>query len=300
MTRDGDGDCGVVSRREALIAAGTAGAVSVAGCAGRAVGESTSDISEIPLRAFVTDGDGNDPPFDDETVVYDPGPVSVPLDRVFSDNEFGTGPQGPITDSRMMVTRPPEGYDPDAGYDESWEPMTWGDLTGVSGQVEVGDGAGNGTEVTLDVRNAVSNGLYTVWVVKFASLRNPDEFDAFVTPNGNGLVGFQNLGPKFDSPTETDNVLNPDGDGDATLTRRNEGGDLTGVPGFRPLSEDPVPFVGTADDYAQSDEELGRVADDLNAEDEIHFVGAYHYDNQTWGVYPGPFHLNHFDARFDL
>lgn len=76
--------------------------------------------------------------------------------------------------------------------------------------------------------------------------------------------------------------------------------DLTGVPGFRPLSEDPVPFVGTADDYAQSEEELGRVADDLNAEDEIHLVGAYHYDNQTWGAYPGPFHLNHFDARFDL
>jgi len=291
---------GRLSRRETLTALGAAGAAGLAGCVGEASGQSTAEISEIPLRAFVTDAQGSEPPFDDDTLVFDPGPESVPLDRVFDQNEFDTSPMGPITDSRRLVTKPPEGYDRDAGYEESWEPMTWGELSAVSGEVEIGDVTGDGTEVTVDVESAVPNGLYTVWVVKFASLRNPEEYDAFVTPRGNGLVGFQNLGPKQGGATQTDNIFSPDGDGNATLTRVNEGGSLTGVPGFRPMSTDPVPFVGGADDYLQSRERLGRVADDLTDEDEVHFVGAYHYDDQTWGVYPGPYHLNHFDARFDL
>ena len=43
---------------------------------------------------------------------------------------------------------------------------------------------------------------------------------------------------------------------------------------------------------------LERHDHDLREEDEIHFVGAYHYDDQTWGVYPGPWHVNHFSAVF--
>ncbi len=291
---------GRLSRRETLTALSVVGAAGLARCAGVASSQSTTDISEISLRAFVTGARGDEPPFDDDTMVFDPGPESVPLNRVYAENAFDTSPTGPITDSRRLVTRPSEGCDRDAGYDGSWEPLTWGELSAVGGEVEIGEVTGDGTEVTLDVESAVPNGLYTVWVVKFAELRDPDEYDAFVTPRGNGLVGFQNLGPKTGGSTETDNIFSPDDDGNATLTRVNEGGSLTGVPGFRPLDTDPVPFVGETDDYRQSEERLGRIDADLNDEDEIHFVAAYHYDNQTWGVYPGPYHLNHFDARFDL
>lgn len=74
----------------------------------------------------------------------------------------------------------------------------------------------------------------------------------------------------------------------------NEGAALTGIPGF---SEPGYPFVGESDDYEQDEEQLTRVANDIREEAEIHFVGAYHYDDHTWGAYPGPWHVNHFDAR---
>lgn len=296
--RQHDDQSGSVSRRSALLAAGAMGSVALAGCTGDVQGQSMGEINPIPNRAFVTDGNGNDPPFDDGTILYDPGPISVPLDRVFAENGFSASPQGPITDSQMMIVRPPADYNPDAGYDTSWVPLTWGDVAGVSGSVELGSQSDGGTAVSIDVEGAIPNGLHTVWVVKFAALENPDEFDAFVTPNGNGLVGFQNLGSRFDDPSEADNAFRVNGDGTASFSREHEGGALTGVPGFRPLDEDPVPFVGEAADYEQSASELGTVSSTLRDEDEIHLVAAYHYDNQTWGQYPGPFHLNAFDARF--
>ena len=128
-----------------------------------------------------------------------------------------------------------------------------------------------------------------------------------MTPRGNALVGFHNLGPKFDSDGESENDFTVDGDGDGEIKLFQEGGELSGVPGFRPLEgediddpveDGPVPFVGEADDYEQDAEDLIRIDNDLREEDEIHFVGAYHYDDQTWGVYPGPWHVNHFSAVF--
>jgi len=88
--------------------------------------------------------------------------------------------------------------------------------------------------------------------------------------------------------------VKPD-NGNGDIHVRNEGGDLTGIPGF---NEPGYPFVGEADDHEQSETRLSRVANDLREEDEIHFVGAYHYDDQVWGVYPGPWHLTHFSAVF--
>lgn len=287
-----------LSRRSMLITAGSMGAVALAGCADSARGQSMGEINPLPVRAFVTDGNGDAPPFDEETVLYDPGPISVPLNRVFAENNFGASSQGPVTDSRMMIVKPPADYDPNAGYDTSWGPLTWGDVAGVSGSVELDDQRDGGTVVSIDVEGAIPKGLHTVWVVKFAALENPDEFDAFVTPNGNGLVGFQNLGPRFDDRSEADNDFRVNSDGTGSITREHEGGPLTGVPGFSPLEEDPVPFVGEVDDYEQSANELSTVSSTLQDEDEIHLVAAYHYDNQTWGQYPGPFHLNAFDARF--
>jgi len=288
----GDGPSGV-TRRRFLAAVGAAGAAGLAGCA--AAQQSTQEINAIEVPAFISDAEGNPPPYDDDTMVFDPGPISIPLDQIMSGNDYDNDPAPVLNDSRQLITKPPADYDGE--YDDAWAPMTWGDLAGVEGEVEVGAAAEDGTLVDIQVENAVPNGQYTIWVVKFAELETPDEYDAFVTPRGNGLVGFQNLGVKLGDRTEADNQFRTDGDGNASITRRNEGGPLSGVPGFRPPN---YPFVGEADDYVQDADRLARVDDDLTAEDEIHFVGAYHYDDQTWGVYPGPWHLNHFDARFDL
>jgi len=51
-----------------------------------------------------------------------------------------------------------------------------------------------------------------------------------------------------------------------------------------PLNE----IIGDADDYEQDLDRLSRIANDFHEEDEIHFVSAFHYDDQVWGVYPGP------------
>ena len=136
--------------------------------------------------------------------------------------------------------------------------------------------------------------------MKYAELSSsgslgPD--DAFVTPDGNGLVGFHNLGQKVGERGDAENTFTLNEDGYGTLQAMNEGATLTGIPGFR---EPGYPFVGEPGDYEQDEERLVRVANDVREEDEIHFVGAYHYDDHTWGVYPGPWHVNHFDTRFQF
>lgn len=256
---------------------------------------STADINHLQNGAFTVDANGNAPPFNGDTIVFDPGPFSVPLGTLADDNQFGNGFRGPLSDSITSVTLPPQGYDRSEGYDAAWTPMTWNDYTDVSGTALVG-GDGDGSNVRLEVTDAVPNGQYTVWAVKFASLRDPAQYDAFTTPDGNGLVGFQPLGSFGPDRTDTNNQFVADGDGRARLKRRHEGGPLTGVPGFRSASN--APFVGRAADYEQSASRLTRISGDLTDEAEVHLVGAYHYDDQTWGIYPGPFHLNHFVARF--
>lgn len=301
--RDSAGDTPTgVSRRRALTVLGAAGVAGLAGCGSQqAAGqEAAAEINVIQNPNFISDAAGNGPGFDDDTVLFDPGPESIPLNEIIGGNDtFDNILSRPLTDSRRLLTRPPEGYDRDEGYDEPWEPVVWGDYREAAGEVTLNhnNAAADGTEVQIDVTDAIPQGRYTVWVVKFAALSSPDEFDAFVTPAGNGLVGFHNLGPKSDSRSEADNIFTTDSNGDAQFTRRNEGGSLSGIPGFQ---EPGYPFVGAAEDYEQADDALTQVSNDLREEDEIHFVGAYHYDDQTWGTYPGPWHVNHFDARFQF
>ena len=287
-----------ISRRQALSAVGIAGFAGLSSVTSGVVGGTTNHqagISVIGNPAFVTDARGNQPPFNYNTLVFDPGPESIPLDEaVAGDDVFDNDLFRGLNDSRRLVTKPPEGYDPESGYDDSWEPVIWGEHSEVTGTVTLGDG---GREVGVTVENGHPHGQYTIWVVKFAELENPEEFDQFVTPDGNGLVGFHNLGPKNGDRGTAGNGLRLDEVGDGELTVTQEGGSLTGIPGFR---EPDYPFVGDPDDYVQDITELGRISDDLRDEDEIHFVGAYHYDDNTWGVYPGPYHVNHFDARFQF
>lgn len=151
----------------------------------------------------------------------------------------------------------------------------------------VGTDDTTGTRVNISVRNAIPNGQYTIWVVKFAALKDPNAFEGtpkeqFVTPAGNGLVGFHNLGQKFGGPGASENQFTTNAAGTGTITVFNEGGPLSGVPGFRPieayqdtvadapadaLAESPVPFVGEAADYEQAPAELAVIANDLREED---------------------------------
>jgi len=287
-----------MTRRQALAAAGVA---SFAGISGATVGGSTGasshrqEINVIQNPNFINDAHGNGPPFDYNTLLFDPGPESIPLNElVGADDTFGNDLFRGLSDSRRLVTKPPEGYDRDAGYDETWDPVIWGEYSEVTGEATLGD---DGSEVEVTVENGIPHGQYTVWVVKFAELANPEEFDQFVTPEGNGLVGFHNLGPKSGDRGTAENSFTLDEVGNGSIDAEQEGGDLTGIPGFR---EPGYPFVGEADDYVQSEDRLTTISSNLRDEDEIHFVGAYHYDDQTWGVYPGPYHVNHFDARFQF
>ena len=327
-----------MSRRRALGLLGTAsfaGLSSVPASAkngnGNGKGKRTqamADINVLKNPNFITNAPGGAPPFDDGTPLFDPGPVSIPLNEIIEGSEEYDSVLSPsLNDGKHQIVKPPEGYDREAGYEDSWERITWGEYSAVGGQATVGEvkldnqkGNGKakgkdkandngkakgksksgdtGTRVSISVNNGIPNGQYTIWVVKFAALSDDSDLgpsDSFVTPRGNALVGFHNLGQKFGDDDDSENDFTVDGDGKGDIHVFTEGGDLTGIPGFR---EPGYPFVGKADDYEQDEDRLSRIANDLREEDEIHFVGAYHYDDQTWGVYPGPWHVNHFSAVF--
>ena len=302
-----------LSRRRTLAALGTAsfaglGSTSAAAAPGKNNGNGTQASAEISVLTnpnFIADAAGGSAPFDPDTELFDPGPVSIPLDEIIADDaEYDSVLSPSLNDGRHLVVRPPAGYDREAGYDDAWVPVTWGEYSAVGGTATVGGvkpdtGTGDtGTRVNISVTDGLPNGQYTVWVVKFAALADDSDLgpsDPFVTPAGNALVGFQNLGRKFGDDGDSENQFTVDEQGNGGIQVFNEGGGLTGIPGF---NEPGYPFVGDADDYEQDGDRLTRVADDLREEDEIHFVGAFHYDDQTWGVYPGPWHVNHFSAVF--
>lgn len=330
-----DNDNGL-TRRAALVAAGALGAAGLSvptvqaapGGTGTSTGamETAGEIGVVRNPKFITNAQGDGLPEGDE-LVFDTAPVSIPLNRIVdADTVYESTLFESLSDSRQLVVKPPAGYDRD-GYDETWPPLRWSDIATTGGTATVGgvkpatsdnEDDTTGTRVNISVENAIPNGQYTIWVVKFAALNDPSKFEGtpkepFVTPAGNGLVGFHNLGQKFGGPGGTENQFTTNAAGDGTIEVFNEGGPLSGVPGFRPieayqrtvdddpeaaLAASPVPFVGEASDYEQAPADLAVIANDLRAEDQISFIGAYHYDDQTWGVYPGPWHLNQFGVSF--
>lgn len=83
----------------------------------------------------------------------------------------------------------------------------------------------------------------------------------------------------------------------------SEGGELSGVSGGRPLGDEPVedgpvPFAGETDDNEQSGARLNGIQHNLRVADQISFVGAARADDRTWGVCPGPWHLDQFAVSF--
>ncbi|MFT4950052.1 MAG: hypothetical protein ACI9CA_002196, partial [Natronomonas sp.] len=77
-----------MSRRRALGLLGTAsfaGLSSVPASAKNGNGNgngATADINVLPNPNFITNARDETPPFDDDTPLFDPGPVSVPLNEI--------------------------------------------------------------------------------------------------------------------------------------------------------------------------------------------------------------------------
>ena len=191
-----------VSRRQAMGALGAAGKPGLAAASTSVSADHAGDgtattepASVIPNPNFITNARGEAPPFDDDTLVFDPAPVSIPLDELLDgDEEYDSELFRSLNDGKQQVVRPPEGYDRAAGYEESWVPMTWGEYSDVSGEVTVGEAYDDaGTDVRVTVEDGIPNGQYTVWVVKFAALAadsDLDPDDPFVTRPATGWSAF--------------------------------------------------------------------------------------------------------------
>lgn len=123
--RQGDStdDSVSLSRRQALGAVGVAEFAGLSTAfAGTTAGASShrSEVNVIENPNFISDAHGNGPPFDYNTLLFDPGPETIPLDElVAADDTFGNELFRGLSDSRRLVTKPPEDYDREAGYDET-------------------------------------------------------------------------------------------------------------------------------------------------------------------------------------
>lgn len=127
--------------------------------------------------------------------------------------------------------------------------ITLAEFAAVEGSASV-QCVARGTEVTLQLRNLIPNGLYTIWNVVFKA----PGFD----PTFANLIGLGALG----SPAGTQNVFRASATGDGGISA------TTGA--------DPLSMQGS----------IGACA--LTDEFEWHIVGAYHIDGQAHGASLGP------------
>jgi hypothetical protein len=127
--------------------------------------------------------------------------------------------------------------------------ITFGEFEAVEGSAVVQCMPG-GTQVTLQLRNLIPNGVYSIWNLVF----NPPGFDpSFANLSGIGAAG---------SSAGSENTFRASASGDGTLTALTAGG--------------PLSMQGS----------IGACA--LTDEFEWHVVGAYHIDGQSHGPSPGP------------
>jgi len=131
-----------LSRRRALALLGTASFAGVSSVPASANGgngqgnggngqgngdQATADINVLSNPNFITNARDEAPPFDDDTALFDPGPVSVPLKEIIDGSEeYDSELFRSLNDGKHQIVEPPEGYDREAGYDDPWEPITWG------------------------------------------------------------------------------------------------------------------------------------------------------------------------------
>ncbi|TYL38512.1 hypothetical protein CV102_11970 [Natronococcus pandeyae] len=153
--------------------------------------------------------------------------------------------------------------------DPEGEPLTWGEYGNPEGTATVttrgedGDGNRRAT-VELDLEGLIPGGVYTAWVVHRPTWHRP-------------LGG--NDGEN--------NVFRADADGVGRLETVDEPAELTLPPG------------ATTDEEAGVDR-IPVTECPLDVVDEFVIVGAYHYDDRTWGSQPGPFFLPQFTVPFGM
>ena len=131
----------------------------------------------------------------------------------------------------------------------SGRPVTLAEFNAVEGTAIVQCGAA-GTQVTLQLRNLIPNGLYTIWNVVFKA---PGFDPSFANLTGLGALG---------SASGTQNVFRASASGDGAISATTGAGSLS----------------------AQGS--IGACA--LTDEFEWHVVGAYHIDGQSHGPTLGP------------
>lgn len=111
-----------------------------------------------------------------------------------------------------------------------------------------------GTQVTLHLSNLIPKGVYTIWTLTF----QPPGFDGTLASLMANLTGLGSLG--MDDGSANTFVASASGEGH--ITRIVPAGNLSAF--------------GSINSCALTDEF------------EVHFVGAYHIDGNTYGPTPGP------------
>lgn len=139
---------------------------------------------------------------------------------------------------------------------EAVRPLTWGEYeTPEVLEATVMEDGDQCSTVEIELGGLVPHGTYTMWVVHEPTYHRP-------------LGGNDGANNTF--------VADEDGYGHISAT--DEPAELTLPPG------------ATSDDG----DEIPATAYPLHDIDEYMFVGAYHYDDRTWGPQPGPYMLTQF------
>lgn len=132
--------------------------------------------------------------------------------------------------------------------DPEGNPVTYGQWSSAQGTVSV-KCVRKGTHIVFHLSGLIPKGVYTVWVVPFK--------DPGFTPDFANMIGEGSLG----MPDGSQNTFVASESGKGSLSAIHPGGDLS---------------------------EWGFVDGCLLYEFEIHLIGAYHIDGQTYGATPGP------------
>ena len=144
--------------------------------------------------------------------------------------------------------------------------LTLSEFRATNGEVRL-ESKTDGTEVSMQLTGLIPNGTYTAWGFYFGDPAYNSEMPNFGMRAGGGSIG-NNLG--------TQNLITVDGDGNGTFLLTHPAGPVS--LGSPPLEAPLYALDGTYANFV--------------------VVGAYHYDNLTYGPTPGPGHAAQFAAVF--
>ncbi len=126
--------------------------------------------------------------------------------------------------------------------------VTLGEFNKAGGTAEI-KCVNNGTHIVLHLTGLIPKGIYTIWIVTFKS---PGFEPTFANQIGEGALG---------APDGSQNQFNVSASGTGSISAIMPAGALS---------------------------EFGSIGSCLSSDYEIHIVTAYHLDNLTHGITPGP------------